>query len=149
MSKRHTVRRVLFSAVIAVSVILTGCGGHGGGPNVGNPGVVGVYLLLATFKLGKAVAGKASGGSAGKKMDRNDRANVITALEKNPDNAPMSWTNSRNGIAYQVTPVSDYVSEDNIRCRQYVTEAYARSRRTEFNGQACRTANGEWKEVKK
>lgn len=141
MSKLQTARQVFYSVVIAGSVISTGCSARGVG--------AGATLIVESFKLGKAVSGRGSSGSSYKKMDRNDRANFVTALERNRDNAPMGWTNSRNGIAYQVTPLSDYVREENIRCRRYETEVYARSSRRVFQGEACREANGKWKEARK
>jgi len=157
MSNFKSLRQVLLTGMIALSVALVGCAGQGQKEKTGRGvgAVIGGLIGAASGDNNRgarvlvgALVGSLIGGSIGKSMDARDRANQRTALESNRTNQPMAWTNPDSGNRYRVTPTRTYRSANNAPCREYETEAFVRGQRQVFRGRACRDNSGNWSEVR-
>jgi surface antigen len=100
--------------------------------------------LAATF-IG-VLAGAVIGGNIGRSMDNNDRMRIAQALETQPMNAPTTWVNPDNRNAYTIVPIRTYESASGP-CREYTMDAVIGGRTEKVVGNACRQADGSWRNI--
>lgn len=149
-------RKVVTVAVIAVSVLVTGCqevkneqvGAVVGG---GLGGLLGAQVGGGSGKIAAAVAGALVGaylgGQVGKSMDELDRLKANRALESNPTGQTSTWNNPDTGNKYTVTPTRTYQDDAGAPCRDYTTEAIIDGKREFVKGTACRQPDGTWRAI--
>ncbi len=106
---------------------------HGGGAVAG---VIGATLL-----------GGFLGYKVGQYMDRQDQANMRSAIATTPVGDQATWTNPKTNVTYQVKPVRNYNS-DGRYCREYQTKVQINGKWQSAYGKACRQPDGSWKIVK-
>lgn len=87
------------------------------------------------------------GGSIGKHMDDQDRAQMNHALESNNVGQPAYWHNGKTNADYKVTPVKNVTVNGNRYCREYQTTATIGGKQQQMYGKACRQPDGSWKAV--
>jgi surface antigen len=93
-----------------------------------------------------ALIGASIGGNIGRSMDDNDRMRIAQALETRPINAPTTWVNPDNRNAYTVIPTRTYDSAGGP-CREYTMDAVIGGRQEKVVGNACRQADGSWRNI--
>lgn len=99
---------------------------------------------LQKVNLGaSAASNEPIGGSIEKSMDSDDKIKMSRALDKAPGKTT-SWTNNRNGMHYEVTPIRKIVLKDNPFCRVYQMVATRGSSVKEVSGTACISEDGNW-----
>ncbi len=97
--------------------------------------------------VGSALVGGIVGNQIGKYMDRQDQANMVTALNNTPQGQQASWTNPKSDIKYTVVPQKTYHNNDGQYCREYQTTVTVAGKEQKAYGQACRQPDGQWKIV--
>lgn len=159
MFKIYSIRRL--SLITAGSILtagtmlnLTACspGNNTAGATVAGAGA-GALLGAAAFHgqgawlgvLGGAVAGGIVGSQIGRYMDRQDEANMRSAISTTPQGDEASWTNKEKNITYTVTPVKSYRDEGSRYCREYQTTILVGGETKKAYGKACRMPDGQWK----
>lgn len=98
--------------------------------------------------LGSAVVGGIVGNMIGKNMDRQDRANMRSAIVNTPVNQQATWTNQKTRTTYVVRPIRNYRSPNHRYCREYQTTITVGGRERKAYGRACREPDGSWRIVK-
>ena len=93
-----------------------------------------------------ALIGASVGGNIGRSMDNNDRMRIAQALETQPLNTPTQWVNPDNRNAYTVVPIRTYDSASGP-CREYTMDAVIGGRVEKVVGNACRQADGSWRNI--
>ncbi len=93
-----------------------------------------------------ALVGASIGGNIGRTMDNNDRMRVAQALETQPLNAPTRWVNPDNRNVYTVVPTRTY-NNTSGPCREYTMDAVIGGRSEKVVGNACRQADGSWRNI--
>ena len=142
-------------ATLSLSVFLGGCAqvtNEGVGTVTG--GVVG-GLLGSQFgggsgkvaaAAGGALLGAFLGGRIGQYMDRQDKMEMQRALETAPSGRAVTWRNPDNGNQYSVKPTRTYYNNQ-LPCREYITNATIGGKTQQIYGKACRQADGSWRVV--
>lgn len=69
---------------------------------------------------------------------------VDAALEFNLSGKSREWTAPKGSIALKVTPVKTYRDKEGVYYREYRLEVATGTQRSQINGLAYRTANGNW-----
>lgn len=146
--------------VLALSSSLVGCSTNTQGENTGIGAVTGAIAggLLGSLiggGTGQAVAigvgivgGALIGGAIGNNMDHTDNAQVSSALD-NPTDSSSTWTNSKTGASYTVTPTSSrFTINGNPNCRRFNTTIVKDGTTKNVASVACQQANGSWRSVK-
>jgi surface antigen len=82
------------------------------------------------------------GNAVGKHMDDSDRKKMDSALDKNPPGSPSTWTNSKTGNSFRVTPTAGYVNANGVQCRDFVQEAVIDDKPQQVRGTACKRSDG-------
>lgn len=95
-----------------------------------------------------AIAGALIGGSIGHSMDSSDTTNVNTTMSKNASNQPTTWTNSKTGAKYTVTPGKAVSVDGYSNCRQFRTTAIMNGKKQHIHGVACQQSDGSWVAVR-
>jgi surface antigen len=93
-----------------------------------------------------AVIGASIGSSIGRSMDDTDRMRTAQALETQRINAPTRWVNPNNRNEYTVVPIRTYESAGGP-CREYTMDAVIGGRSEKVVGNACRQADGSWRNI--
>lgn len=93
-----------------------------------------------------ALVGASIGGNIGRSMDDNDRMRIAQVLETQPINAQTTWVNPDNRNAYTVIPIRTYNSASGP-CREYTMDAVIGGRPEKVVGNACRQADGSWRNI--
>lgn len=142
--------------LLGVSSLLVGCapGQNEAGATVAGAAAGGL-LGAAAFHgqnawlgvLGGAIAGGIIGNQIGQYMDRQDLANMNSALSRTPVGDQASWTNPRSKVTYTVTPVKTYHQRGRY-CREYQTTINVGGKNQQAYGRACRMPDGQWRIVK-
>ncbi|OGO90617.1 MAG: hypothetical protein A3F10_06810 [Coxiella sp. RIFCSPHIGHO2_12_FULL_42_15] len=139
--------------LIGLSANLTGCA-----PGQNTPGATlagaaaGGLLGAAAFHgqgawlgiVGGALVGGLVGSQIGRYMDRQDLANMNSALTNTPPGDRASWTNKKSNVTYTVTPIKEFKSSEHY-CREYQTTVTVGGKVQEAYGKACRMSDGQWK----
>lgn len=95
-----------------------------------------------------AIIGALVGGTIGHSMDSSDQSKTYYTLDHNGKNRSTTWTNTKNGTTYTVTPVSKrFTVNGNHNCRKFRTSAMVDGKTENMYGVACRQADGSWKSV--
>ncbi len=97
--------------------------------------------------IGGALLGGGLGYVIGRHMDRQDQANMQSAIINTPVNEQAEWTNQNSHVTYQVRPTRNYHSSGRY-CREYQTRVKIGERWKTAYGRACRMPDGSWKIVK-
>ncbi len=87
------------------------------------------------------------GNSVGQNMDRQDRANMQSAIINTQVGSESTWTNQNTNTTYTVRPVRNYHANGNY-CREYQTKVLVNGKQRRAYGKACRMPDGSWKIVK-
>ena len=95
---------------------------------------------------GGAFLGTVLGSQIGRYMDKVDRMQMQSALENTPTGEARSWRNPDNGNRYQIQPTRTYYNNE-LPCREYVTNATIGGKPQKIYGKACRKADGSWQVV--
>ncbi len=111
-------------------------------------GVLGGVLFHNTVAgaIGGAVLGGVIGNQIGQYMDRQDRANMQSAIATVPVGHEAQWTN-KQGAQYTVRPTKAYSTPHHKYCREYQTTVTINGKTQNAYGKACRQADGSWKIV--
>jgi surface antigen len=105
-----------------------------------------VGVALGTF------IGSQIGASIGKQMDERDRQlagrSAVNALENQPDNRAVTWTNPNNQHSGQivVTKTEENLARNQV-CRDYVQTVTIDGQQERISGRACRDVRdvkGQW-----
>ncbi len=149
-------RLLIPSITLVFSLCLNGCSPGNNTQGASAAGAAtGALLGAAAFQgedawlgiLGSALVGGVIGNQIGKYMDRQDQANMVTALNKTPQGQQASWTNSKSNITYTVIPEKNYQNNKGQYCREYQTTITVGGEDKQAYGRACRQADGQWKIV--
>lgn len=131
----------LLSAMVVLSMIVSGCATNGGGP-------VGL-ISSASQTRGSGVYLQALQGGiiarSGVKLSNSERQRALEAeyraLEASPGGQPITWAGGDvNGEVVAAAPYQ--VGSQN--CRQYTHKVYANGAETVARGAACRNKDGTW-----
>lgn len=125
----------------AIGAVLGGAVGGAVGSTVGKGDGRTAAIIIGT------VLGAAIGAKIGNDMDEADRACFGHALELAGDNKRVSWENEETGVRYLMTPLAG-IKENGKSCREFVTKATFKDKKTEQRGTACRDGDGEWRVIK-
>lgn len=146
----------LITLAMAGLFALTACteGNNTGGATVAGA-TAGALLGAAAFSgsdawlgiVGSALVGGLAGYGIGKYMDRQDQANMATALSKTPQGKQATWTNPKSDITYTVVPKKNYHNSEGQYCREYQTTITVGGEEQKAYGRACRQPDGQWKIV--
>ncbi len=111
-------------------------GGVGVGVLGGNPVAIGAGI----------VGGALIGGFIGHSMDSTDYTTSYSAMQNNASNKTTSWTNSKTGVTYTMTPTSGlYTVNGNPNCRDFhFTATTKNGKMRSHNGTACLMQDGNW-----
>jgi surface antigen len=93
-----------------------------------------------------AVIGASIGGSIGRSMDDADRVRIAQALETQRLHTPTRWVNPNTRYEYTVVPIRTYESAGGP-CREYTVDAMIGGRSEKVVGNACRQADGSWRNI--
>jgi len=155
MNKVRSMKRMaIMSASTLVAIgLLSGCapGQNTGGATLAGAAAGGL-LGAAAFHgdgailgiIGGALVGSIVGNQIGRYMDRQDAANMRTAIVNTPVGEEATWTNERTDITYTVKPVRNY-HEGEHYCREYQTTILVGGRPKNAFGRACRMPDGQWR----
>ncbi len=143
--------------IISISATVVGCSSNTQNQNTGLGAITGGVLGgLAGGAIGGsggavaagAVVGGLLGGIVGYNMESSDSARTYTAMNKNRENQPAAWRNSKTGNSYRVVPTGKRMTvHGNPNCRRFVATAVIKGKRRQVHGVACRQSNGTWKAV--
>lgn len=125
----------------AIGAVVGGAVGGAVGSTVGKGDGRTAAIIIGT------VLGAAIGAKIGNDIDEADRACFGHALELAGDNKRVIWDNEETGVHYQLTPLAGF-KEDGKNCREFLTKATFKDKKTEQRGKACREADGEWRVIK-
>jgi hypothetical protein len=104
-----------------------------------------MLLLAGWFLFGHAPA---SGQSFGVGLDDTEQQAMTEtfqyALSNNADRQESTWINPETGRSGAVVPLSAYVNQDGLYCREYVASLLIDGQEERAYGTACRYANGIW-----
>lgn len=149
-------KKTAIGVLLCVSSLVAGCapGQNEAGATVAGAAAGGL-LGAAAFHgqnawlgvVGSAVAGGIIGNQIGQYMDRQDLANMNSALTRVREGDQASWTNRRTKATYTVTPVKSYRSQGRY-CREYQTTINVGGKNQQAYGRACRMPDGQWRIVK-
>lgn len=146
-------------AVLGLCAMVVGLAGCEPGENVPGATLVGataggliasqVFSGQGAFAgvLAGALIGGVVGNYVGQYMDRQDRANMESAIVNTPIDSEARWTNNKTDVTYVVRPVRDYRSHGR-RCRTYQTRVKIEGKWRKAYGKACQRGDGRWKIVK-
>ena len=148
-------KKLLSMAVISVTMVgLTACtpGNNTGGATLAGAaagGLIGGGLFGSSpyAIIGGALLGGIIGNQVGQYMDRQDRANMRSAIINTPVGSQARWTNRKKNVTYEVQPIKNYHS-NNRYCREYRTRVQINGKWRSAYGRACRMPDGSWKIVK-
>jgi surface antigen len=155
------IKKLIVVTTLALSSIgIIGCtpGNNTGGATAAGAvagGLIGSAIFGGNSQvagiIGGALVGSVIGNQVGQYMDRQDQANMQSAIINTPVNQQASWTSSErasNGqpITYTVTPTRAY-HRDNRYCREYTTVVNVGGQPKKAYGKACRMPDGTWKVV--
>lgn len=152
----NMIKKTTVLGLLSASLVLSACSaGHNQAGATVAGAAAGGLLGAAAFHghnawlgvLGGAVAGGIVGNQIGKYMDRQDEANMQSALSNTPQGNQASWTNPNSKVTYTVTPVKSYKQQDKY-CREYQTTITVGGKNQQAYGRACRQPDGQWKIVK-
>lgn len=144
---------IIMSVASVMACTLTACSpGHN---TAGATAVGGVAGGLIASQIGGGfagvLAGSLIGGSVGyiigRHMDRQDQANMRSAIVDTPINEQATWTNKKTDTTYVVQPVREYHHRGRY-CREYRTKVEINGKWQSAYGKACRQPDGSWKVVK-
>lgn len=143
------------SVVLSLSVLgLSGCTpGHNTGGATFAGAAAGGLIGGALFNGGPggviagALIGGIVGNQIGQSMDRQDRANMSSAITTTPVGSQAQWRNERTDTTYVVKPVSQSRKHGRY-CREYQTTVTVGGKERRAYGKACRKPDGSWKIVK-
>ena len=151
------VKNLILSAILASSVILSGCASYytpsrqAQGTVAG--GVIG-GLLGSTIGDGRGqvwaaaagtLIGAMVGSNIGSQLDELDRRRAGQTLETARTGSSRGWVNPDTGTGYTVTPTRTYDSGYGTPCREFTMDAEVGGRTEQVYGTACRQADGSWK----
>ncbi len=71
-------------------------------------------------------------------------AAVQSALEKHPDQKPLSWRNKATGASGQVLPVRTRKTDTGVYCRDYQERLTVGGKSARYDNTACRNRAGRW-----
>lgn len=156
--RAKNLRLIAISSLVSAGLIfgVAGCtpGNNTGGATIAGAAAGGL-LGAAAFHgegawlgvLGGALVGGIVGNQIGQYMDRQDVANMRSAIVSTPVGQESSWTNERQHATYTVRPIKNYHSHGRY-CREYQTKVKIGGRIRNAYGRACRMSDGSWKVVK-
>jgi surface antigen len=93
-----------------------------------------------------ALVGASIGGSIGRSMDDADRVRIAQVLETQRLHTPTRWVNPNTRYEYTVVPIRTYDSASGP-CREYTVDAMIGGRSEKVVGNACRQADGSWRNI--
>ena len=91
--------------------------------------------------------GAGIGGQIGRSMDDTDRLKTVQALETGRTGEPSRWVNPDTGHRYTVVP-RRATEGSTGPCREYTVDGVIGGRTEKVIGQACRQADGSWRNVR-
>ncbi|MCX7126252.1 MAG: RT0821/Lpp0805 family surface protein [Gammaproteobacteria bacterium] len=151
---KHAKKYILAGMITVVAFSMAGCSPGNNVPGSTAAGAVGGGLLGGAIFggspygiIGGALLGGIVGDQVGQAMDRQDKANMQSAVANVPVGQQAQWTDSKNNTTYSVRPVKNYTSE-NRYCREYQTTVTVNGKVQKAYGRACRQPDGSWKIVK-
>ena len=152
----------LGAALVAVSLLVSGCAADGSGGKADSGLVVGA---IAGGLLGNAagrghgrgaativgaVIGGIVGSEMGRSMDRQDRILAqqaeFDAFERGRSGEPVTWRNPDNGRYGEIVPMASY-RRGPSDCRDYTHKIFIDGRPQIMRGTACRNPDGTWSNV--
>lgn len=145
-------KKLLLTSVLITTIGLTGCSTNTQGQNTVLGGVTGAAaggLVGSAFGGGGAIAagavvGALVGGVIGHSMDNSDNMHTTGAMNGATSNTT-TWTNSKTGITYTMTPTSNFFTyKGNNKCRKFHFTATQHAKKKSFNGIACQKSDGSW-----
>ena len=144
-------RKSLFIAAVSIATVaLSACTpGHNvpgstlAGATAG--GLIGGGLFHGSpyGVIGGALLGGIIGNQIGQYMDRQDRANMHSAVVYTPVGSAAHWTNHKTNVTYQVQPIKNY-HKGNRYCREYQERVKINGKWQQAYGHACRMPDGSW-----
>lgn len=154
------IRRLLIVAVVALALPLGACEGTRGENEIVSTllgaalgGLVGAQFGTGAGKvLGAAIgtiAGGITGNWIGRQLDRVDRRKVgqaqHSALEYQPDNGSVAWSNPDTGNYGSFMPTSTVMTRSGQPCREFQQTITVGGQTKRAYGEACRDAGGQWR----
>lgn len=156
-------RTSLLTALIAVTLIATGCQSQGWGQKQGAGtalGAVGGGLLGNQIGKGTgnvvataagAVIGAWLGNEVGASLDTADRS-ALGQAQVNAYKAPIgnqiAWNNPQSGNSGIIVPTRDGYDQAGSYCREFQQKITVGGKTQEGYGTACQQPDGSWKIVK-
>ncbi len=151
-------KKVVLSALVATSLMLTGCFETGGTKQTvgGLTGAVAGGLLGAQIGDGRGqiaaaavgtLLGAMIGSEVGKSLDKADMAYADQSLNKAhaaPMGQTINWNNPQSGHSGTYTPVNDGYANSGAYCRQYKQTVSIDGRQETAYGTACKNPDGTW-----
>jgi surface antigen len=154
-------KQVFTKIALVMMIGLTGCSSNTQKENTGIGVATGAVVgglagSLVGGGTGKAiaigagiVAGALIGGSVGSSMDSTDNSKTYNVINTNKTNQTTKWVNSKTGVAYTMTPTSEFFTVNgNPNCRHYHFTATKQGKTSSYNGIACYRKDGSWYSVK-
>jgi surface antigen len=147
-------QEILLSALLAVTVSISGCATHHGQQEQAGMVIGGILGGVLGSQVGGGhgqtaaiiagtMAGAAIGGAIGHSMDETDRMRTAQALETVRTGVPSRWHNPDTGVDYTVVPTRTYDTAQGP-CREYTMDAVIGGRNEKIYGTACRQPDGSW-----
>ena len=140
----------ILAAVLALSLVLTGCASQNNARNYAGGGALlgaAVGALTAKNKVSGAAIGAGAGlllgYILGNELDKNDQQQVNQALETSPSGRPVTWNNPDTGYRYEATPSPAYVENDRIY-RDIELRSEIDGRMETVHAKAYRDIDGNW-----
>lgn len=95
--------------------------------------------------VGGAIIGVLIGGKIGRQMDEIDHNCMGQILEHAEDGRRIAWSDSTNGVQYQVVPTRTFKDSDGHYCRKFSTDIFYGDQKQRVYGTACRQPDGAWR----
>jgi surface antigen len=97
--------------------------------------------------LAGAAIGAIIGHEIGDEMDDRDRACMGHSLELLEDGRQVTWSGSRDGLAYVLVPRGRFERDGRV-CRNFTLSRQSKGRQVTKQVNACRYGEGDWRLIK-
>ncbi|MGD9915643.1 MAG: hypothetical protein AB7S80_16315 [Rhizobiaceae bacterium] len=135
------------AALVAISLVLSGCLSAGGGSGGGTAAALTEPTRPPAATVIAAMEGGLIGGQIGEKLDNSEKQRGLEAeykaLEYTPNGQTVTWRSERSQRYGEVVAGQPYRvgSQD---CRQYSHTVFDGGPQRVARGTACRNADGSW-----
>lgn len=128
----------LFDPRVVGGVIGAAAGGYAGSKFGKGDG------KLAATAIGTLV-GAVIGHAVGDQLAQAENTCFSQTFEHVPDRETITWTDTRRGARYEVTPQKTTKTASGEYCREYTAKATVGGKPVDSYGTACRQPDGSWK----